>query len=96
MRKYKNEIDEKIIKIAFTDEELLEFKEIARAYEEIKRVKQDTEREMKEKLKGFVIGELQGINLRYSEYDKSLLIQYKDDYEQKSETLSDKIKGYFK
>lgn len=96
MRHYKNEIDEKIIKIAFTDEELLEFKEIARTYEEIKRVKYNTERKMKEKLEGFVIGELQGINLLYSEYDKSLLIQYKDDSEQKNETLSNKIKGFFK
>lgn len=96
MRKYKNEIDEKIIKIAFTDEELLEFKEIAKAYEEIKRVKYETERKMKEKLEGFVIGDLQGINLWYSAYDNSLLIQYKDDSEQKEQTLSDKIKGFFK
>ena len=97
MREYRNQIDDKIIKIAFTDEELLEFKEIAKAYDEIVQFKRSAERNIKQKLEGYVIGELESINLLYIAYTKEIIFQYAFENEkQKEETLSDKIKGFFK
>lgn len=96
MRQYKNEIDAKIIETAFSKEELDEFKEIAKIYEDAKTLKYETEAEIKRKIAGYVIGDLEGVNLCYTAYDKSLLIQYKIDSYEKEDTLLNKIKGVFK
>ena len=97
MRQYRNQIDNKIIKSAFTEEEIQEFKEIAKAYEEILQAKRSAERKIKDKLEGYVIGELESINLSYIAYTKEVIFQYSFENEkQKEETLSDKIKGFFK
>lgn len=97
MREYRNQIDNKIIKTAFTEEEIQEFKEIAKAYDEIVQAKRSAERKIKEKLEGYVIGELKDINLLYIAYTEEIIFQYSFENEkQKEETLSEKIKGFFK
>lgn len=97
MREYRNQIDNKIIKTVFTEEEIQEFKEIAKAYDEIVQLKLSAEFEIKKRLEGCVIGELESINLLYIAYTKEIIFQYAFENEkQKEETLSDKIKGFFK
>lgn len=95
MRQYRNQIDNKIIKAVFTEEEIKEFKEIAKAYDEIVQLKRTTEKEIKDKLEGYVIGELECVNLSYIAYTKEIIFQYSfenEDKEQKEETFLDKLK----
>ena len=97
MREYRNQIDDKIIKSAFTEEEIQEFKEIAKTYEEIVQAKRSAEFEIKKRLEGYVIGELESINLSYIAYTKEIIFQYAFENEkQKEETFVEKIKGIFR
>ena len=97
MREYRNQIDDKIIKSAFTEEEIQEFKEIAKAYDEIIKLKRSTERNIRQRLEGYVIGELEGVNIMYNSTKEEIIVQYTIENEkQKEETLSDKIKGFFR
>lgn len=92
MRQYKNQIDNKIIKIAFTEEEIQEFKELAEAYDKILELKRSYERNIKDKLEGLVIGELEGVNICLAGFHNELVIQYTHNNEDNNETLLDKLK----
>lgn len=97
MREYRNQIADKIIKSAFTEEEIQEFKEIAKAYDEIIKLKRSTERNIRQRLEGYVIGELEGVNIMYNSTKEEIIVQYTIENEkQKEETLVDKIQGFFK
>lgn len=97
MREYRNQIADKIIKSAFTEEEIQEFKEIAKAYDEIIKLKRSTERNIRQRLEGYVIGELEGVNIMYNSTKEEIIVQYTIENEkQKEETLVDKIQSFFK
>lgn len=97
MREYRNQIADKIIKSAFTEEEIQEFKEIAKAYDEIIKLKRSAERNIGQRLEGYIIGELEGVNIMYNSTKEEIIVQYTIENEkQKEETLVDKIQGFFK
>jgi hypothetical protein len=78
MRQYINQIDDKIIKMIFSQDELSEYKEITKKYIEAKNKKQDAETTIMKKLKGAVIGELEGVDLQYLAHGDTFYIAYKD------------------
>ena len=79
MRKYINEIDEKILKTVYTQEELDKMKEFTKTWRNIEYEKQKLEIKIKDDLKGYVIGELEDVELNYVSFNDTFYISYKND-----------------
>lgn len=93
MRKYINEIDEKILKIVYTQEELDEMKEFTKVWRNMEYEKRKLEIKIKDDLKGYVIGELEDVELNYISFDDKFYISYKDDNKPKK-NLFKRIKDF--
>lgn len=78
MRKYINQIDDKLINMMFTSEELEEYREITTKYNQVKNDKQLGEIEAKNKLASVTIGELDGIQFNFSAYSGDFYMSYID------------------
>ena len=84
MRQYINQIDNKIIKVIFSQDELSEYKEIAKEYVEARSKKQDAEIMIMKKLEGAVIGKLEGVGLWYLHHNDTFFIAYTEQSNQVS------------
>lgn len=93
MRKYINEIDEKILKIVYTQEELDEMKEFTKTWRNMEYEKHKLEIKIKDDLKGYVIGELEDVELNYVSFNDTFYISYKDDNKPKK-NLFKRIKDF--
>lgn len=94
MRKYINEIDGKILKIVYNQEELDEMKEFAKVYNKMESEKRKLEIKIKDDLKGYVIGELEDVELKYMSLNDYFYISYKDN-KPKKKILFKRIKDFF-
>lgn len=93
MRKYINEIDEKILKTVYTQEELDEMKEFTKVWRNMEYEKHKLEIKIKDDLKGYVIGELEDVELNYISFNDTFYISYKDDNKPKK-SLFKRIKDF--
>lgn len=94
MRKYINQIDDRIIATILSENELIEYKDIAKKYSELKSAKHKAEKEIMTKINGAVIGELEEIEINYLAFGNTFYISYKD--KSKEISLFNKIKSIFK
>lgn len=92
MRRYINEIDKKILNIVYTQEELDEMKELAKAWRNIKNEKRNIEIKIKDNC-GYVIRELEYAEINYNALGDEFYVSYKDD---NPKTLFKRIKDFFK
>jgi len=79
MRRYINEIDGKILKVVYNQEELDEMKEFAKACNKMEFEKRKLECKIREDLKGYVIGELEDVEINYSVLKDEFYVSYKDN-----------------
>ena len=93
MRRYINEIDKKILNIVYTREELNEMKEFTKVWKNIEYEKHKLEIKIKDDLKGYVIGELEDVELNYISFNDTFYISYKDDNKLKK-NLFKRIKDF--
>lgn len=89
MRNYINQINDKLINMIFTSEELEEYREITSNYNQVKNDKRRGESEAKNKLASVVIGELDGIQFNFSAYSGDFYMSYTNP--NPSYTLWDRI-----
>ena len=93
MRKYINEIDAKILKIVYTQEELDEMKEFTKVWRNMEYEKHKLEIKIKDDLKGYVIGELEDVEINYNSLGDVFYVSYKDDNKPKK-NLFKRIKDF--
>lgn len=89
MRKYINQIDDKLINMIFTSEELKEYREITSKYNQVKNAKRLGEIKANNKLASVVIGKLNGIQFNFIEYNGDFYMSYTNP--NPSYTLWDRI-----
>lgn len=76
MRTYINEIDPKLIQLVLNDSELEECKQLVKEFQSLKSKKYSMEKELTSRLRGFIIGELEGVEIHYLSVGNTLYVSY--------------------
>ena len=76
MRQYIDQIDDEIIKLKFTSEELENYKQLAKEFWVLKETISKLETDAKNRLQAVVIGDLTGVKFNYLSWGNSFFMSY--------------------
>lgn len=94
MRRYSREIDSTLIKSIVSEDQYKHMVEVEKQYQELLSEKRKIERELLDKLKSRVIGDLERVEMNYLSLGNTFYISYENEEREESSWLN--IFRYFK